>query len=342
MKYNILSTQQKWYIIHRVEAAENKERELALLGIPKTTYYNWLRNGCEAKKKTPHRIWNKTPQEIEEKIKSYRVSGDPFKNSPARIIEQLEQHDGYLLTESGAKSVLKRQKLNNLLKPKKRRYYIHPKAEKFLQVVSVDDDEFLRAKPHDTYVLNFTDEASYFALESRVLGHRPRGYNIIAGLKEIYRNYGRYPAKIRLDNARAHYARKVQKFCERHGITLEYITKGCPEENWPVESWHRNLNQDLIYRNGFETIREWQTAVDQYRYFHNYQKRLRSDAIGRTPAEIAFAFTSPLTQQRLKLKLLRKHKGQTAVQKYFPISQKSKELNIPYIMPKSEYQMCVS
>lgn len=341
-QYQIFAKQEKWSIIKRVEESSNKERELAKLGIPKSTYYDWKRNRCETKKKTPHTIWNQTPKKIERKIEEYRLSGDYDKQSPARIVEQLERNEGYLMTESGVKSVLERLKLNGMLRPHRKKYYIRPKAEKFLDVVSVDDIEFLRAKPRDTYVLNFTDEASYFALESKVRDHKTNGYAIIRGLKQIKANYGRYPKRIRLDNARAHKALKVIGFCQKNNIEMDFITKGCPEENWPVESWHRNLNQDVIYRHGYETIQEWQGAIDKYRYFHNHLKKLRSDPIKRTPAEIAFAFTSPLTQARLKATLKRKHHGQATVQKFINLPEKTQYLKMPYFIPLSVSEMCVS
>lgn len=341
-KYQIFTKQEKWSIVKRVEESSNKERELAKLGIAKSTYYDWKRNNCETKKKIPQTIWNKTPEQIEKKIEEYRLSGDFDKQSPARIVEQLEQNEGYLMTESGVKSVLERLELNSILRPHRKRYYIRPKAEKFLDVVSLDDVEFIRAKPRDTYVLNFTDESSYFALESKVRDHKTNAYAIIRGLKQIETNYGRYPKRIRLDNAKAHTATKVIKFCEKHNIDMDFITKGCPEENWPVESWHRNLNQDVIYRHGYETIQEWQNAIDQYRYFHNHIKRLRSDPIKRTPAEIAFAFTSPLTQARLKVTLKRKHHGQATVRKFIDLPIQSPYIKMPYFAPLSVSEMCVS
>jgi len=343
--YQIFSQQEKWSIVQRVAGSANKKRELAKLGISRSTYYDWKKNECQAKKKIPHTIWNQTPKEIEKKIKEYRLSGDAFKQSPARIVEQLEQNEGYIMTESGVKSVLVRLKLNGFLKPKKKHYHIRPKAEKFLQVVSVDDVEFVRYKPRDTYVLNFSDEASYFAVESRVYEHRTNAYDIIKGLKRIKQNYGRYPKTLRLDNAQAHKARKVIKFCEKNNVIMDFITKGCPEENWPVESWHRNLNQDLIYRKGYATIQEWQRAIDEYRHFHNYQKRLRSDPIQRTPAEIAFTYTTPLTQARIIAKLKRKHLGQTKVNRWInPETRQAQTnlLNSLQIKPNYVSEMCVS
>jgi transposase len=326
--YQIFNQQQKWSIVQRVDNSPDKKRELSKLGISRSTYYDWKKNNCQAKKKTPRIIWNQAPEEIEAKIKEYRLSGDPFKQSPARIVEQLENNEGYIITESGVKSVLVRLKLNGFLKPKKKHYHIRPKAEKFLQVVCVDDVEFVRFKPRDTYALNFTDESSYLAMESRVYEHRTNSYDIIKGLKRIKQTYGKYPKIVRLDNAQAHKARKVGRFCDKNGIELDFITKGCPEENWPVESWHRNLNQDIIYRNGYATIQEWQRAIDKYRQFHNYKKRLRSDYNQRTPAEIAFAYTTPLTQARIKAKLQRKHLGQAKVNKWITTQTRQAHTNL--------------
>jgi len=342
MNYQTFTIQQKWSIIQKVESSSDKKRELLKLGISRSTYYDWLKTGGESRKKMPHNVWNKTPQCFEDKIKGYRLSGDPLKQSPARIVERLEHNDGYLITESGVKSVLVRLKLNGFLKPKKKHYYIRPKAEKFLDVVCVDDVEFIRQKPHDTYALNFTDEASYLALESRVYEHRTNSYDIIKGLKNLKQAHGRYPKVLRLDNAKAHKAIKVLKFCQKNNIQMDFINKGCPEENWPVESWHRNLNQDVIYQHGYSTIEDWQRAVDDYRYFHNHIKRLRSDSIQRTPHEIAFAYTSLLTQARLKAKLQRKLLGQTHVQKIIQIQPIDLFFKSPLFKPLSVSEMCVS
>lgn len=342
MKYQTFSETQKFSIIGQVESATDKKRELLKLGISHSTYYDWLKTGGKTKSKAPHRVWNKTPVPIEAKISEYRLSNDPLKQSPARIVENLERHEGYLMNESGVKSVLVRLKLNGFLKPKKRHYTIRPKAEKFLDCVCVDDVDFLRQQPHDTAVLNFIDEASYFDLESRVLGRRVRQYDIIAGLKEIKREYDRYPKVLRLDNARAHHSNRVKRFCGKHQIKLDFITKGCPEENWPVESFHRNLNQDVIYRHGFVSITEWQKVVNDYRQFHNYQKRHRSDPIQRTPVEIAFAFTTPLTQARLKSRLQRKLWGQTKVQKVIPKEVLERQAESPYYKPLFVSEMCVA
>ncbi len=341
MSYLSFSVEQKWSVIRQVEASKDTKRELIKLGIPRSTYYAWKGAECRTKKKTPKHIWNKTPEEIEEQIVIYRTSDDPLQQSPARIVEQLELHDGYLMSESGVKRVLVRKKLNGFLRPKRRQYHVRRKAEKFLHVVSLDDVEFERWRPHDTYVLNATDEASYYCLDSKVLSHKVRGTDVIRLLRRIREEYGHYPKVLRLDNARAHCSSGVRTFCEYHHIHLQFITKGCPEENWPVESFHRNLNQDVIYRHGYALVSEWQEAIHAYKVFHNTIKHLRSDPIQRTPAEIAFAYTTPMTQARLKLRLQRKLYGQTAGTKYVENTTIQKTITMQSSM-KTVSKMCVT
>lgn len=340
MNYQLFTPHQKQRIIAQVELSRDKQRELIKFAIPRSTYYDWKRTGGVVRKKTPKHIWNKTPEAIERAITAYRLSGDRRKNSPMRIVENLEVNDGYVMSESGVKSVLTRKNLPRLNRSRRRHYYIRKKADKFLDVVCFDDVEFIRHEPRDTYVLNFVDEASYMAVYSKVLSHRINRYDIIRALKAIRKHYGRYPKMLRCDNARAHKSIALRTFCAKHSIEIDYITKGCPEENWPVESFHRNLNQDVIYQNGFSAVARWQRTIDEYLHFHNRLKRLRSDPIQRTPHEIAFAYTTRLTQQRLKVRLQRKLHGQTSVEKFINKENFYQKSNYPYSKPFFVSEMC--
>ena len=55
-KYQIFSKQEKWSIVERVDESKNKERELAKLGISRSTYYSWKKNNCESESKSPEKI----------------------------------------------------------------------------------------------------------------------------------------------------------------------------------------------------------------------------------------------------------------------------------------------
>jgi transposase len=306
LNYRSYTFQEKWLIINQVKDSSNKKKKLEELGVPRTTYYDWLSHNLRTGSKAPQRVWNKAPEWVDQKVREFRLSGDPLKESPARIMEHLEEL-GYFITESGVKSIIKRLGLPKLRYPVKKNFYIRPRAEKFFQVLCLDELDFLRFRPHDTNVLNFVDEASYYPVRSTVYGRKINQNDVVKSLKEIKREYNKLPKILRLDNLQVYKSRKVRKYCQKEGIILDYITKGCPEENWPVEVWHRALNQNVIYRNGFAKISDWQRAVDKFREYFINNWRIRSDPILRTPKEIAYAFTTPATQHRLKLKLMRKH-----------------------------------
>lgn len=304
--YRSYSLQEKWLILSQIKETKNIRQKLKELEVPKSTYYDWLSHNLRTSSKAPHRVWNKSPAWVDQEVTQCRLSGDPLKETPARTMEHLERL-GYFITESGVKSIVKRLRLPKLRYPRKKNFYIRPRAEKFFQVLCADELEWLRYRPRDTFALNWVDEASYYPVKSTVFPRKINARDVVRALKEIERTYGKLPKTIRWDNAQIFKSKKVKRYCKRHGIKLDYIEKGCPEENWPVEIWHKALNQNVIYRNGFAKISEWQRAIDSFReYFINFW-RIRSDPILRTPKEIAYAFTTPVTQHRLKLKLMRKH-----------------------------------
>jgi hypothetical protein len=136
---------------------------------------------------------------VDQEVRKCRESGDPLKESPARIMEHLERLD-YFITESGVKSIIKRLKLPKLRYPVKKNFSIRPKAEKFFQVLCLDELDFLRFRPHDTNILNFVDEASYYPVKSTVFGRKINQNDIVKALKEIKKEYGKLPKILSLDN----------------------------------------------------------------------------------------------------------------------------------------------
>lgn len=306
--YSIRALQEKWSILFAVKRSKNRRQTLKLCGIAKSTYYDWLRKGPKPMSRAPKKIWNRTKKLVVRMIAALRESADPLKHSPMRILEFLEYRAWIFMSEPGIKGVLKRLNAPPLKRHRSKTFYVRPRAEKFFQVLCVDEFEWLRFRPRDTFALNWVDEASYYAVRSTVLGHKPNQYDVLRDLKAILVQYGRLPKVIRFDNAQIFRARTVRAFLRRHGVQLDYITKGCPEENWPVESWHSPLREHVINRHGYGTIHEWQAEFDRFRGYYNDFRRLRSDPLLRTPREVAYAFTTPQTQQRLKLRLLRKHR----------------------------------
>jgi len=283
---------------------------LKQMNIPKSTYYDWLKVGGRTKSKAPHCVWNKTSNEVEKKILSIRKNEDLYQSQRApNGISTLLENDNIFMTSVGVWKVLKRNRESRMLITPKRLFIIYPKGEKFLDTVCIDDIMLTNWKPRDTAIFNAIDEHSQASVAIKFIPHRVNKFDVISFIAEIKRNYGRFPKKIRLDNAKAHVSIMVKTYCDFHNIKLQFIDPGTPQQNWPVESFNGVIKRDLIERC-FWGSKDKQKTLNDYREYHNNFKRLDSDPLKRTPNEIATAITSKKTQQRLKMKLLRKHYGQ--------------------------------
>lgn len=288
---------------------------LKQMNIPKSTYYDWLKAGGETKSKAPHNVWNKTNPETENKILSIRNNDKLYRSqrAPNGIATLLEQ-DNIFMTPTGVWKILKRNGESRVLIASKKQFIIYPKGEKFLDVVCIDDIMLTNRKPRDTAIFNAVDEYSQSSVAIRFIPHRVNKFDVISFIKEIKRNYGRFPKKIRLDNAKANISRLVKNYCEFNNVELQFIEPGTPQQNWPVEAFNGVIKKDLIERC-FWGEKDKQKALEAYRKYYNNEKRLDSDPLKRTPNEIATAITSKATQQRLKIRLLRKYYGQVAARR---------------------------
>jgi len=315
--YTIKSDYEKQKILKEVEeeCARLKKPKywvLKQLNIPKSTYYDWLKTGGKTKSKAPHKAWNKTSKKVEDKILSIRNNYDLYRSqrSPKGIATLLED-DNIFMSSVGVWKVLKRNGESRSLITSKKQFIIYPKSEKFLDVVCIDDIMLTNIKPRDTAIFNAIDEYSRSLVAIKFIPHRINRFDVISFIREIKRNYDRFPKKIRLDNAKAHISGSVKNYCNLNNIKLQFIEPGTPQQNWPVESFNGVIRKDLI-EGSFWGKENKQAALNSYRQYYNNEKRLDSDPLKRTPNEIATATASKNTQQRLKIRLKRKHHGQVA------------------------------
>ncbi len=292
---------------------------LKRMGIPKSTYYDWLKNGGKSKTKAPKVVWNKTLDNIEKLVIRYRDDSSLMisERSPLGIASRLEESN-ILISEGGVYNILKRNNRNRKFKDYKKIFIIYPKSDRFLKVVCIDDIALTNKKPRELSVFNAIDEYSGACLKSLFVSHRINRYDVIKLLEEIKKKYKRLPEIVRLDNAKAHISLIVKKYCEDNNIKLQFIDKGTPQQNWPVESFNAVIEKDLIYTSfwkGWSDFSGKQKIIDEYIDYYNSIKPLKSDYLRRTPNEIATGITSVLTQRRLKIRLIRKHRGQVAAKK---------------------------
>lgn len=322
-KYNILTDYEKQRKLREIEeecqrVKRSKYWVLKRLGISKSTYYDWLKTGGQSKSKAPKTVWNKTPETIESIIIKIRDDTSIYRSERSYLgIANNLCGRGIFITKNGVWSVLKRHGKNRQFSEAKKIFIIYPRSQKFLDVVCIDDIGLTNNKPRELSVFNAIDEYSQESVAILFVHHRINRYDVIELLKQIKKRYGRYPKVIRLDNAKAHASLAVREFCLQNNIKLQFIDKGTPQQNWPVESFNGVLQKDLFNSRlwgGWMDLSNKQEILEDYMEYYNTKKPLNSDPLKRTPREISTGKTSKLTQQRLKIKLLRKHRGQVVAQ----------------------------
>lgn len=322
--YNTFSDYEKQKKIREVKNESNRLSKpkywiLKQMNIPKSTYYDWLRNEGKTKSRAPLNVWNKTIVEVENEIIKIRCDSSLYRSqrSCLGISGRLETKDVYI-SKSGVWQVLKRKGENRKFVDHKKTFIIYPKSQKFLKVVCIDDVGLTNKKPRELSIFNAIDEYSQELVGILFVGHRINRYDVIKLLEIIKKKYGRLPKIVRLDNAQAHHSLLVKEYCRENNIVLQFIDPGAPQQNWPVESFNGVLRRDLLSSRawgGWSDLSNKQEVLDSYMEYYNNVKRLDSDYLKRTPKEISTANTSVKTQRRLKLKLIRKHYGQTMVPK---------------------------
>jgi transposase InsO family protein len=289
---------------------------LKRMGIPRSTYYGWLDSGGISRSKAPKNVWNKTADWIEKKIIGIREDNGLLQSerSCIGIMAKLEK-EGIFMDDSGIYKVLKRNGLSRRFVDRREPFIIYPKSNEFLGVVCIDDIGLTNRKPRELSVFNAIDEYSGMAVGILFVKHRINRFDVISLLKMIKKKYGRYPKAVRMDNAKAHLSILVKGFCEKKDIETQFIDKGTPQQNWPVESFNGVIQKDLLESSlwgGWMDFKDKQKRLERYARYYNDEKPLASDELMRTPHEIASGNTSPITQKRLKIRLIRKHYGQVA------------------------------
>ena len=352
-KYSILTDYEKQKKLKEIEEEcrrvnTGKYWVLKRLGIPKSTYYDWLKTGGRSKSKAPKTVWNKTPKMIEDLILKIRTDTDLYRSQRSNLgIADNLCGQGIFITKNGVWNVLKRHGKNRQFSEAKKIFIIYPRSQRFLDVVCIDDIGITNKKPRELSVFNAIDEYSQESVAILFVRHRINRYDVIGLLKMIKKRYGRYPKMVRLDNAQAHKSIAAKEFCLQNNIELQFIDKGTPQQNWPVESFNGVLQKDLFNSKlwgGWNDLNNKQEILEDYIEYYNTKKPLDSDPLKRTPREIATGKTSLLTQQRLKLKLLRKHRGQVAAwQEIIKNIRQTAIITEPLLKPACHLsEMCVN
>lgn len=94
---------------------------------------------------------------------------------------------------------------------------------------------------------------------------------VIRSLEQIIEWRGK-PSVIRCDNGPEYISGVLLAWAERHGIRIEHIQPGKPQQNAYVERYNRTVRYAWLARTLFDTIEQVQTKATRWLWTYNHER----------------------------------------------------------------------
>jgi len=190
--------------------------------------------------------------------------------------------------------IYKELELNLRIKPKKRLYREKPEP---LSVPNTINDVWSMDFMHDQLIdgrsfrtFNVIDDFNREGLGIEVDFSLPAA-RVIRALDQIIEWRGR-PGSLRCDNGPEYVSERLASWAEKHGIGLQFIQPGKPQQNAYVERYNRTVRYDWLNQYLFETIEDVQQAATAWLWTYNNERP--NMAIGGITPKQKLAMAMPM------------------------------------------------
>jgi putative transposase len=164
--------------------------------------------------------------------------------------------------------------LNMRIKPKKR--LVREKPDK-LSVPEYINEVWSMDFMHDQLgdrrsyrLFNVIDDYNREALGIEIDFSLP-AERVIRSLDQIIEWRGK-PKSLRCDNGPEYISQKLQKWAMNHGIVLNYIQPGNPQQNAYIERFNRTVRYDWLSHDIFESVEEVQYKATKWLWHYNNER----------------------------------------------------------------------
>jgi len=123
-------------------------------------------------------------------------------------------------------------------------------------------------------LLNVIDDFNRESLAIEVDTSLP-SLRVIRVLDQLIAKRGK-PANIRTDNGPEFISHKLQQWCERNNITLQYIQPGKPMQNAYIERKNGSIRRELLNAYLFYSLKEVRTMSEEWRTDYNAERPHKS------------------------------------------------------------------
>ena len=80
------------------------------------------------------------------------------------------------------------------------------------------------------------------------------------------------PSNIRMDNGPEFISHKLEEWCTKRKITLQFIQPGCPTQNAFIERKNGSIRRELLNAYVFTSMSEVRESCDQWRIDYNWER----------------------------------------------------------------------
>jgi len=291
------------------ESGLPRRRALAQLGLPKSTYYRWLKRQIEGRlqdKKSGSPIpWNKLNPEEEEKIVNQARASPEL--SPRQLALRIVDSGGIYISESSVYRILKRE---GLIKPaeivgfKAGKEY-HRKTKRPNELWATDCAHLKVVDWGWYYLVTVMDDYSRFILAWELKSDMAAGSLIdvvqkavdITGMVDV-------PVEDRTvllsDNGAGYLSRQFNDYLRliriRHVIALPYH----PQTNGKIERYHRTIKGE-IKQVPYEMPGDLRESIDAFIEYYNHWRY--HEGLGNvTPYDVYIGRHLEVIQRRREVK----------------------------------------
>jgi len=288
-------------------------------GISDASYYTWRKQLALNKSSS-----DQTPQKAESKTEAEKMLLTLKEEHPyygvVKLTKQLQRTHGLRLTPGKAKRVLEEngyeiEKLPPAPRKGSRRFErVEPKDLWMMDVM------YYRLKKEGRfYLVSILDDYSRYIVAHRVFTAQ-NASNINLVLRDAVEKYG-LPRQLLTDRGGQFYSWSgITAFQELLGnLGVEHILTRpqSPNTIGKIESFHRNIQKELLRRKHFSTIKETAEAIEKYIEYYNYERvhmgigyLVPADRFFNASKEVEKAIHLPEQQDPLDFYLAGKIKGQ--------------------------------
>lgn len=90
------------------------------------------------------------------------------------------------------------------------------------------------------------------------------------------------PLAIRCDNGPEFISHEFVNWAKQHGIRIEYIQPGKPQQNAYIERYNRTMRYSWVSKHLFDTLEQVQDYATEWLWFYNHERPHKANG-GKSP-----------------------------------------------------------